>query len=118
MESVEVVVKKKLSLKIIESFVASETKILQKVMRSVKFCQKFWKKSFPSSYAETFIVQKGKLILTNFNDYARQTLPKLNFKDEKYDWRCSNCAFRRAKSLHCAENKTFAYGTWMFFKEL
>ena len=39
MESVEVVVKKKLSLKIIESFVASETKILQKVMRSVKFCQ-------------------------------------------------------------------------------
>ena len=27
-------------------------------------------------------------------------------------WRCSNYPFRHAKTLHCAEKKAFAYGTW------
>ena len=48
-------------------------------------------------------------------------MPKnLEFEDEEYDWSCSNYPFRHANTLHCAERKVFAYGTWFrcFFYEM
>ena len=48
----------------------------------------------------------------NFDDYACLKVQFSIFKDEEYDWRCSNYPFRHAKTLHCAERKAFAYGTW------
>ena len=58
--------------------------------------------------------------VTNLDDYAGPKIQNLIFKDEEYDWRCSNYPFRHAKTLHCAERKAFAYGTWTrcFFNEL
>ena len=58
--------------------------------------------------------------LTNLDDYACPKVQNLIFKDEEYDWRCSNYPFRHANTLHCAERKAFAYGTWTrcFFNKL
>ena len=73
---------------------APETDFLQKVMKNVKFCQKFWKQrlqTWMTTHAQKFT---------------------FCFKDEEYDWRCSNYSFRHANTLHCAERKAFAYGTW------
>ena len=48
----------------------------------------------------------------NLDEYACPKVEFLIFKVEEYDWRCSNYPFRHAKTLHCAERKAFAYGTW------
>ena len=65
-----------------------------------------------SEFLETKII--------NLDDYACPKVQFLIFKDEEYDWRCSNYPFRHAKTLHCAERKAFAYGTWTrcFFNKL
>ena len=49
--------------------------------------------------------------VTNLDDYASPEAQNLIFKDEEYDWRCSNYSFCLANTLHCAERKAFAYGT-------
>ena len=56
----------------------------------------------------------------NLDDYTCPKVQFLLFKDEEYDWSCSNYPFRRAKTLHCAEGKAFAYGTCTrsFFKHV
>ena len=46
--------------------------------------------------------------VTNLDDYTCPKVQNLIFKDEEYDWRCSNYPFRHPKILHCAERKTFA----------
>ena len=58
--------------------------------------------------------------VTNLDDYACPKVQNLIFKDEEHDWRCSNYPFRHANTLHCAERKAFAYGTWTrcFFNKL
>ena len=58
--------------------------------------------------------------VTNLDDYACLKVQNLIFKDEEYNWRCSNYPFRQANTLHCAERKAFAYGTWTrcFFNKL
>ena len=50
--------------------------------------------------------------IIHLDDYACPKIQFLIFKDEEKDWRCSNYPFRHAKTLHCAERKAFAYGTW------
>ena len=72
-------------------------------MKYVRFCQNFW---------ETKI--------NNLDDYACPKVQFLIFKDEEYDWRCSNYPFRHAETLDCAEREAFAYGTWtrFFFQQL
>ena len=50
--------------------------------------------------------------VTNLDDYACPKIQNLIFKDEEYDWICSNYPFRHANILHCAKRKAFAYGTW------
>ena len=58
--------------------------------------------------------------VTNLDDYACPKVQNLIFKDEEYDWRCSNYPFRYANTLHCAERKPFAERTWTrcFFNKL
>ena len=50
--------------------------------------------------------------VTHLDGYACPKVQNLIFKDEEYDWRCRNYPFRHANTLHCAERKAFAYGTW------
>lgn len=48
----------------------------------------------------------------NLDNYFCPKVQHLIFKDEDYDWECSNYPGRHARTLHCAERKAFAYGTW------
>ena len=101
MESIGAVVTKNiLNLKNLE---ATDTEFFAKGYEKCKIL---------SEFLETKII--------NLNDYACPKVQFLIFKDEKYDWRCSNYPFRHAKILHCAERKAFAYGTWArcFFNKL
>ena len=76
---------------------------------------------------ESNIVKEGKILsefletkIINLDDYACPKVQFLIFKDEEFDWRCSKYPFCHAKTLHCAERKAFAYGTWTqcFFNKL
>ena len=76
--------------------------------RETEFFAKCYQKSKNlSEFLETKII--------NVNDYACPKIQFLIFKDEECDWRCSNYQFCHAKTLHCAERKAFAYGTWTRF---
>ena len=83
-----------LSLNNIEKTKTTETEFFAKCCEKCKFVGNFGNKGY------------------TFDDYACPKVQNLNFKDEQYDWRCSNYPFCYAKSLHCAERKAFAYETW------
>ena len=89
--------------KILKNLEATDTKFFAKGYEKCKIL---------SEFLETKII--------NLDDYACPKVQFLIFKDEEYDWRCSNYPFRHAKTLHCAERKAFAYGTWTrcFFNKL
>ena len=97
MESIGAVVTKNiLNLKkILKNLEATDTEFFAKGYEKCKIL---------SEFLETKII--------NLDDYACPKVQFLIFKDEEYDWRCSNYPFRHAKTLHCAERKAFAYGTW------
>ena len=48
----------------------------------------------------------------NLDYYACSKIQNLIFKDDACDRRCNKYPFRQANTLHCAERKAFAYGTW------
>ena len=58
--------------------------------------------------------------IISLDGYACHKVQFSIFKDKVYDWSSSNNPFRHAKTLHCAEKKAFAYGTWTrcFFNKL
>ena len=97
MESIGTVAMKNiLSLKkILKKLKAPETEFFAKGYEKFKTLSEIW---------ETKV--------TNLDDYACPKVQNLIFKDEEYDRRCSNYPFRHANTLHCAERKAFAYGTW------
>ena len=88
--------------KILKKLKAPERSFLQKFMKNVKSVRNFGNKGYKPGY------------------YACPKVQNLIFKDEEHDWRCSNYPFRHANTLHCAERKAFAYGTWTqcFFNKL
>ena len=83
--------------KILKNLEATETEFFAKGYEKCKFL---------SDFLETKII--------NLDDYDWPKVQFLIFKDEQYDWRCSNYPFRHAETLHCAERKAFAYGTWYY----
>ena len=97
MESVGAVNKKKNTEleKILKIFKATETEFFAKAYEKFKILSEFLESKFIS-----------------LDDYACPKIQFLTFKDEEHDWRCGNYPFCHAKTLHCAERKVFAYGTW------
>ena len=97
MESIGVVVIKNIqSFKNIEKIKSSRNGVfLQKAMKNVKILSE---------------ILKTKVM--NLDDYSSPKIQNLIFKDAEYDWRSSDNPFCHAKTLHCAERKAFAYGTW------
>ena len=91
---------------------------LEKILKKLEatdtefFAKGYEKCKILSEFLETKII--------NLDDYACPKVQFVIFKDEEYDWRCSNYPFGHAKTLHCAERKAFAYGTWTrcFFNKL
>ena len=83
---------------------------LEKILKNLEatdtefFAKGYEKCKILSEFLETKII--------NLDDYACPKVQFLIFKDKEYDWRCSNYPFRHAKTLHCAERKAFANGTW------
>ena len=91
---------------------------LQKILKKLKAPEtEFFAKGYEKCKILSEILETK---VTNLDDYARQKVQNLIFKDEEYDWTCSNYPFRHANTLHCAERKAFAYGTWTrcFFNKL
>ena len=89
---------------------------LEKILKKLKapeteFFAKGYKRFFAKGYSVRNFGNKGYIL-------GCPKVQNLIFKDEEYDWRCSNYPFRHANTLHCAERKAFAYGTWTkcFFK--
>ena len=78
---------------------------LEKILKNLEatdtefFAKGYEKCKILSEFLETKII--------NLDDYACPKVQFLIFKDEEYDWRCSNYPFRHAKTLHCAERKAF-----------
>ena len=77
--------------KILKNLEVRETEFFAKVYEKCKILTKFLKTK-----------------IDNLDDYACPKVQFLIFKDEEYDWRCSNYPFPHAKTLHCAERKAFA----------
>ena len=48
----------------------------------------------------------------NMDDFECPEASKL-ISNEDTIWECSNYPFRHKKTLHCAEKKTYAYGSWV-----
>ena len=91
---------------------------LEKILKKLKAPEtEFFAKGYEKCKILSEILQTK---LTNLDDYACPKVQNLIFKYEQYDWRCSNYPFRHANTLHCAERKAFAYGTWTrcFFNKL
>ena len=83
---------------------------LEKILKKMKapetefFAEGYEKCKSLSEVSETKV--------TNLDDYACPKVQNFNFKVEEYDWKCRSYPFRHANTLHCAERKAFAYGTW------
>ena len=99
-----------------ESIGAVVTKIILNLKKKLKnleateteiFAKRYEKCKILSEFLETKII--------NLDDYDYLKVQFLIFKDEGYDWGCSSCPIRHAKTLHCAERKTFEYGTYDVF---
>ena len=77
---------------------------LKKILKKLKapeaefFAKGYEKFKILSEFLETKV--------TNLDDYACPKVQNLIFKDESYDWRCSNYQFRHANTLHRAEKKS------------
>ena len=83
---------------------------LEKILKKLKAPEtEFFAKSYKKCKNLSEILEKK---VTNLDDYACPKVQNLIFKDEEYDWRCSKYPFCHANTLHCAEWKAFAYGTW------
>ena len=82
--------------KLLKNLEASETEIF--------FAKSYEKCKILSEFLETMILY--------LDDYDCPIVQFLIFKDEEYDWMCGNYPFRHAITLHCAERKALAYGTW------
>ena len=83
---------------------------LEKILKKLKAPEtEFFAKGYEKCKILSEILETK---VTNLYDYACAIVQNLIFKDEEYDWRCSNYPFRHANTLHCAERKAFAYGTW------
>ena len=74
---------------------------LEKILKKLKAPEtEFFAKSY----------EKGKFLskilatkVTNLDNYACPKVQNLIFKDEEYDWRCSNHPFCHANTLQCAK---------------
>ena len=49
--------------------------------------------------------------MENLDDLGCPKVSKL-LNNSDTDWDCSNYPYRQKKTLHCAEKKAYAYGTW------
>ena len=91
---------------------------LEKILKNLEATETdFFAKSYEKYKILSDFLETKNII---FDDYACLKVQFLIFKDDEYDWRCSNYPFRHAKTLHCAVRKAFAYGTWTrcFFNKL
>ena len=91
---------------------------LEKILKKLKAPEtEFFAKGYEKCKILSEILETK---VTNLDDYACPKVQKLIFKDEEYDWRCSNYPFCHANTLHCAERIAFAYGIWTrcFFNKL
>ena len=83
---------------------------LEKILKKLKAPEtEFFAKGFEKCKLLSEILEKK---VTNLDYYACPKVQNLIFKDEEYDWRCSNYPIRHANTLDCAERKAFACGTW------
>ena len=83
---------------------------LEKILKKLKAPEtEFFAKGYEKCKILSEILETK---VTNLDDSACPKVQNLIFKDEEFNWRCSNYPFRQANTLHCAERKTFAYGTW------
>ena len=83
---------------------------LEKILKKLKAPEtEFFAKGYEKCKILSEILETK---VTNLDDYACPKVQNLIFKDEEYDWRCSNYPFRYANTLHCAERKPFAERTW------
>ena len=78
-----------------ENLVATETQFFAKGYEKFKSLSKIFERK-----------------IINLENYACPEVQFLIFKDKEHDCSCSNYPFCIAKTLHCAESKAFAYGTW------
>ena len=81
---------------------------LEKILKKLKAPEtEFFAKGYEKCKILSEILETK---VTNLDDYACPKMQHLIFKDEENGW--SNYPFRHANTLHCAERKAFAYGTW------
>ena len=89
---------------------------LEKILKKLEAPQTEF---FAQVYEKSKILS-GFLKIINLGDCACPKHQNLIIKYEEFDWRCSKDPIDHANTLHCAERKAFAYGTWTrcFFYKL